>query len=163
MRTLIIVFVTCLSISLSYSQEIVVQSIGPAASGFNQSGASLAYTVGELVIEPSYGDTVSVGSGLVYLVDTVAFTATLNLAGLDLGIVLFPNPTIDKLNIQLTDLLFEPTIGLYSLSGGLLQQINVAGRDHVRVDFSQYASGYYLLIVKHPEQGTVATYKIQKN
>ena len=119
--------------------------------------------MGELVIEPKYGDTVSVGSGMVYLVDTVAITSLMDSRRPDLGVLIFPNPAVDRLNIEFTDLHFEPTIQIHSISGNLLHSLDVRNSDQIALDFSKYSGGIYLLNLIHPLHGTVSTYKIQKN
>ena len=145
------------------SQEVNGHTISSTAAVSNQGGPSMTYTVGEIVMAPASYDSVSVSSGLVYLVDTVSVNSLQHPKRSNHGFLIYPNPTDNGIIIQLSDLPPEAYLEVYTLSGDHLQRIIFGGRDKMWVDFSGYASGIYLLSIMYPNQGTIVSFKIQKN
>lgn len=77
---------------------------------------------------------------------------------------LYPNPTVDYLNINLaTDKLQNVEFELYSLIGSKLP-INLEKKadNHYKIPVEDFVAGYYLLIIQDRNQHFKKAYKFQK-
>ena len=146
-----------------YSQEFSRETISSAAVVFNREGPSITYTVGEIVLETSPNSWVSENSGVVSFTDTTLQPNSQNATNYNYGIRIYPNPTKAALNIKMEEAPNEAYVAVYTISGDYLQRVICAGRDKILIDFSGYATGIYLLSFQYPDQGTVASFIIQKN
>lgn len=77
---------------------------------------------------------------------------------------LYPNPTVNYLNINLnTDKLKDVAFELYSLIGSKLDiTIEKKADNHYKIPVDRLGAGYYLLIVKDRNQHFKKAYKFQK-
>ena len=66
-------------------------------------------------------------------------------------ITLFPNPTSDYLNINLSELNGSISIQLYSMNGALMLSENLKYRTEI-IDVSNYEPGLYLLRINQNEE-----------
>ncbi len=77
---------------------------------------------------------------------------------------LYPNPTVNYLNINLnTDKLQNVAFELYSLIGSKLTiSVEKKADNHYKIPVDRLGAGYYLLIVKDRNQHFKKAYKFQK-
>ena len=77
---------------------------------------------------------------------------------------LYPNPTVNDLNINLnTDKLQDVSFELYSLIGSKLTfSVEKKADNHYKIPVDKLGAGYYLLIVKDRNQHFKKAYKFQK-
>jgi len=142
-------------------QSISPEVIASAGTHFTGSNAQLSWTIGEPVIT-----TVSNGSNII----TQGFHQTLlnitsveeqNIAGVN--VTVFPNPTSDKVNINLVNNLKDLQMDLFDMNGKLLQarKIGVA-EGTVQISMMEYARANYLLRIYSIDGSVNNTYKVQK-
>ena len=142
----------------SFSQE-TVSTTGGEATG---SGGTASYTVGQIVYTTNNGTNGSVAQGVqqTYTIEIDDSGVAEN--GIDLTITTFPNPTLDKVNLQIEDFSSqELTYVLTDVNGKLLQEEKVATAT-TQIELEQYESGTYLIKVKNTTK-ELRTFKIIKH
>ncbi len=83
---------------------------------------------------------------------------------IETDVELYPNPTIDYLNIklknsQLKDVQFE----IYNIIGNKLKfELDVVNSDTYKINVKEFHSGYYLLIIKDPISRYNKAFKFRK-
>jgi len=143
------------------AQSISPQVIASAGTHYTGSNAQLSWTIGEPVIT-----TVSNGSNII----TQGFHQTLlNVTSVEeqsvagINVTVFPNPTSDVLNINLTNNLKDLQMDLYDMSGKLLQARKIgAAEGNVQISMTEYARANYLLRLYSIDGSVNYTYKVQK-
>lgn len=153
-------------LGVGLTATVQAQSVSPdviASSGdhFEASGVQLSWTIGESIME-----TVESGSNII----TQGFHQTnlmvtdveeQNLS--DIGVNVFPNPTVDQLTVALKNNSQVLNLELYDMSGKQLARERIgAAQDRIQLDFSSYAAAYYLLKVYSKDGEVNNNYKIQK-
>lgn len=79
----------------------------------------------------------------------------------DYSLLVYPNPSIDYIQLQFQNLKNTVTIQLLSSDGKLLQSQELKTTAELQIDMSKYAAGTYLLSVKD-NQAKVKTYQVVK-
>ena len=79
----------------------------------------------------------------------------------DYSVLVFPNPSIDYIQLQFQNLKETVTVELMSSEGKLLQSKEVDSTNELQLDMSKYAAGTYLLSVKD-SHSKVKTYQVIK-
>lgn len=154
----LILFFSVLTVSL-FGQSAVVPA-GGTASG---NGGSATYTVGQIADQrmESTGKYIIEGVQQPYEISTVGVN---DYPGIQLEAVLFPNPTLDYVNLRISN--FElPEHGLiaqlYDNNGRLLKVFTI--KDQLtKMDLSVYPSATYQLRVMD-EKRQLKTFQIVKN
>ena len=80
------------------------------------------------------------------------------------SVLVYPNPTNDKVNVQLTmnnEQLFGGEIMLMDVYGKLLNRWEMDGND-MQLDMSSYASGVYMLKLRNAQNATESVVKVVK-
>ncbi|MGZ4033434.1 MAG: T9SS type A sorting domain-containing protein [Bacteroidia bacterium] len=156
MKKLLLLFI------IIYSGPTIAQSLNPdviATSGtsFNDGTSQLDWTLGETVTS-----TLTSGSNML----TQGFhqpnllVTSINDPATDYSVTVFPNPTVDHVQLQFKNLKNMVTAEILSSDGKLLQSQNINAAGETIFDMSGYASGTYLLSVK--DNSKIKTYKIIK-
>lgn len=122
----------------------------------------MAYTVGELVVEPNNFDSTSLGSGLVFAIDTLLVTSIQSLSSEYISVNVFPNPTHDLLHIQWTEIRSGVIIELYDILGRQLDSKSQQSGPNTTFNLSYYDKGMYVLRIKLETGEGIAVYQIQK-
>ena len=79
------------------------------------------------------------------------------------NVTVFPNPTSDVLNINLTNNLKDLQLDLFDMSGKLLQARKIgAAESNLQISMNEYARANYLLRVFAVDGSVNYTYKVQK-
>jgi hypothetical protein len=68
--------------------------------------------------------------------------------GFDEIINIYPNPSSDKVNVDINDLPGKITVSIYDMQGKLLLREEVES-DKLVYDISNYPQGFYLFEIKH--------------
>ena len=150
--------------NLSYAQSISPQSINSNGSSMTQSNGSISFTVGELVVlthTDSDGNTLGGGFTSGATVTTVSVKEPNPEV---LTVKVFPNPTTDLVNIQITNSTIDQVIisitdlqGKEVFNGKYAAISNVIG-----INTAHYASGTYVLSLSDKNKQVLGTYKIIK-
>tara|TARA_Y100000991_G_scaffold19026_1_gene12463 strand:+ start:949 stop:1431 length:483 start_codon:yes stop_codon:yes gene_type:complete len=147
-------------VNISYSQDLDHFVIGTDGGYAGNNQFSISYTIGEIVTE--------LGNDPVNNIDlTQGFQqAYISIVSIedhipDIDISVFPNPAVNYLNVNISDLSKVKTYALFDMSGKLLKQQEIIS-NQLEISFSNFSSGNYLLIFKN-EQQKLKTLKVQKS
>ncbi|MCG3166823.1 MAG: hypothetical protein POELPBGB_02606 [Bacteroidia bacterium] len=161
MKKVIFTLFSFAAAAVANAQSISPQVIASAGTHYTGSNAQLSWTIGEPVIT-----TVSNGSNII----TQGFHQTLlnvtsveeeSIAGVN--VTVFPNPTSDLLNINLTNNLKDLQMELFDMTGKLLQARKIgAAEGNIQISMTEYARANYLLRVYAADGSVNYTYKVQK-
>ena len=159
MRTIFLIANILFAFSF-YSQNLDHFVIGTDGGYAGNNQFSLSYTIGEIVTE--------LGNDPVNNIDlTQGFQqAYISIVSIedhipDIDISVFPNPAVNYLNVNISDLSKVKTYALFDMSGKLLRQQEIIS-DQFEISFSNLSFGNYLLIFKNDQQ-KLKTLKVQKS
>ena len=155
-RLLLIVVVVFVKTAMA--QSIAPDVIATSGTSFNDGTSQLDWTLGEPVTA-----TFSTGSDILtqgFHQPNLLATAINNMET-DYSVLVFPNPSIDYIQLQFQNLKETVTVELMSSEGMLLQSKEVDSTNELQLDMSKYAAGTYLLSVKD-SHSKVKTYQVIK-
>lgn len=157
MKKLLLLFVA-ISVKTAIAQSVSPDVIATSGTSFNDGTSQLDWTLGEPVTA-----TFIVGSDLL----TQGFhqpnllATSMNNVETNYSLLVFPNPTIDNIQLQFQNLKEAVTVELVSTDGKQLQSKEISSVGELQIDMSKYAAGTYLLSVKD-SHSKVKTYQIIK-
>ena len=143
-------------LSAFVSAQEAMPATGGEASG---SGGSASYTAGQVVYTTNADTSGSVIQGVQVAYEI--FTIGVNETTLDISLMVFPNPTANKLILQVYNFSDESLqYQVYDIQGKLLfaRQVNSA---QTVIDFSSLPSATYFMHVRHHDK-LAQTFKIIK-
>ncbi len=160
MRKKLLFLSACFSLSFSFAQSLSPQVISSAGTSFINGASQLDWTLGETVtsVLSNSGGILSQGFHQPNLLVTAIDNVTTNYS-----ITIFPNPTVDFLQIQIQNLLNEVIIvDLYNVQGKLLQTQQINSTADLKINLGDYSAGTYTLSLKdHSEKNK--SYQIIKS
>lgn len=137
---LILVFSCVISAGTLTAQEVVA----PAGDHFINSSAQMSYTLGEPVIATVSDDSNTMTQGFQQSNLTVTGIETL----IDkVSVSIYPNPTSDRVMVDLGNVKGDFDLILFSGSGQLVYSERLGQDRTLQIDMSHYANGNYLLNV----------------
>ena len=143
-----------------YSQNLDHFVIGTDGGYTGNNQFSLSYTIGEIVTELGNDPVNNIDLTQGFQQAYISIVSTENhLADIDISV--FPNPAVNYLNVNISDLSKVKTYALFDMSGKLLLQQEVIS-NQFEISFSNFSSGNYLLIFKNDQQ-KLKTLKVQKS
>ena len=148
---------------LVFSSIISAQSIAPdvIASNGNSSNIQLNWTLGEVMV-----DTYSNGSNILtqgFHQTNLTITTVEDPNLLDLHVNVYPNPSSDRIIIEVSKSDKNLLLELYDMSGKLvLTETIPAEVNRKELNLSALATSYYLLKMFSNNGEIISTYKIQK-
>ncbi len=143
--------------SSSYSQENIVVA-GGSGTG---TGGSVSYSVGQIAYTslPGSGGSVSEGIQQPYEIATLGndeFTE------ISLLMTAYPNPTVDILNLVVTDQKWDDlSCNLFDSNGRLVSKKIKVSSSETAVSMQELNQGIYFLVVSNSNK-TIKTFKIIK-
>lgn len=157
-KFIILMITSVLSFSM-FGQSTVVPA-GGTASG---SGGSVTYTVGQIANQKVDGNGLYIIEGVQqpYEIQVVGVD---NYPGINLSAKVYPNPTIDKVVLSISN--FEiPSSGLFlqlfDINGKQLKMM-VIKEEQTEIDLSDFAAATYQLRVVNGKN-VIKTFKVIKN
>ena len=78
-------------------------------------------------------------------------SSQIQLLGLD-GMSIYPNPTKDKLNIEMNKIYQETKIRIYDMLGKLTHSADYKHTDKIILDVERFANGIYTMYIEHDKQ-----------
>jgi hypothetical protein len=140
----------------SLNAQTSVAATGGDASG---SGGSASYTVGQVVYTTATGTTGSVAQGVQQPYD---ISITVGVEEKTIGLVAFPNPTKDQLNLSVAGFTTQQYIyQLYDASGKLVKSDKVSSST-TSINTQALTPGVYLLSVLD-NNSIIKNFRIIKN
>ena len=143
-----------------YSQNLDHFVIGTDGGYTGNNQFSLSYTIGEIVTELGNDPVNNIDLTQGFQQAYISIVSTENHIA-DIDISVFPNPAVNYLNVNISDLGKVKTYALFDMSGKLLLQQEVIS-NQFEISFSNFSSGNYLLIFKNDQQ-KLKTLKVQKS
>lgn len=160
MKKQLLFFVGLLLGSLGYGQSVSPEVTASAGEHFAGANAQLSWTIGELMVETYMMGSSQLTQG--FHQTNLIVTAVGDIAE-SFQVSVFPNPTIDVLNIKWSEVSGPLTLSLYDVTGKqLLSQQALDQTMSKTVDLSTYAAGSYFLQLINQESKTIKTFKILK-
>ena len=143
-----------------YSQNLDHFVIGTDGGYAGNNQFSLSYTIGEIVTELGNDPVNNIDLTQGFQQAYISIVSTENHIA-DIDISVFPNPAVNYLNVNISDLSKVKTYAMYDMSGKLLLQQEIIS-NQFEISFSNFSSGNYLLIFKNDQQ-KLKTLKVQKS
>ena len=159
MRTIFLIANILFAFSF-YSQNLDHFVIGTNGGFAGNNQFSLSYTIGEIVTELGNDPVNNIDLTQGFQQAYISIVSTENHIA-DIDISVFPNPAVNYLNVNISDLSKVKTYALFDMSGKLLLQQEVIS-NQFEISFSNFSSGNYLLIFKNDQQ-KLKTLKVQKS
>ena len=159
MRTIFLIANILFAFSF-YSQHLDHFVIGTDGGYAGNNQFSLSYTIGEIVTELGNDNVNNIDLTQGFQQAYISIVSTENHIA-DIDISVFPNPAVNYLNVNISDLSKVKTYAMYDMSGKLLLQQEIIS-NQFEIGFSNFSSGNYLLIFKNDQQ-KLKTLKVQKS
>jgi hypothetical protein len=141
--------------SFSFCQELVS---GQGESYSNASG-TIDFSIGEPIISSGQDGTVGITQGFHQTKLTVEIIHIEEETTIQMS--LYPNPTINSITLNIGSLDENLTFSLIDLNGKQLLNREIHSNT-VKVDFSKYAVGSYLLHVSNNKKQVIKSFQILK-
>ncbi len=155
----ILSFIFVLSFVFRSNAQSVVASAGIEVKNAN---FSLNFTIGEPVVLTLQNTTIKLTQGFQQNIYSIATGIRPN--SLDASIKIFPNPTADRLQVELSKPnMDEFSVTLFDMNGSIISESKL-GRDIQlqNIDVAGLASGTYFLQIANAAKAQMNTYKVEK-
>ena len=156
MRTIFFIAISCCFLLPAKAQLTTPEVISSGGDSYVQPNGMMDITIGESIIETFSQNNIFLTQGFQQC-DLIVAAIEENSNDVLMGIQVFPNPTINEINIT-TAIAAPIYIHLYNSNGELILSNNFT--ESTTIDFSLFAAGSYIL--KLETGNTNKTYKIQK-
>jgi hypothetical protein len=145
----------------SKAQSLTPEVVATSGDFYTSATANLSWTLGELAVETYEGSSNILTQGFQ---QTDPGTTTGFVSSETFEVLVYPNPVLETLNLQLTDLSGELKIELFDMKGSLMHAriIPVFTESLQQIDMSGFPSGLYLLKLTGVSDKVSQTIKIQK-
>ncbi|MEZ5003942.1 MAG: T9SS type A sorting domain-containing protein [Chitinophagales bacterium] len=153
-------YILLLTVVFSLHLKIFAQDlISPQSATNLTSSSQISWTIGDMIIEPANGNTVSLTQGALR-VETDAITSLIDNPFPELKI--YPNPVSNILYLTFGEQnLSGISYTLFSIDGKYIKS-NLIENETSIIDFTSIKSGIYLLGVINSKNKQSASYKIIK-
>ncbi|MDA3843177.1 MAG: T9SS type A sorting domain-containing protein [Candidatus Kapabacteria bacterium] len=159
-----IIIILLLPVILCAQPSLERSVIGSTGGSTEAGGVNLSYTVGETCVVTRIDGSIVLTEGFQQMQDT---ELSVEIAEINTDIKVYPNPTADKLVLNLNfgdDAKARNFVFLVTdLKGAILQTItcDAIARNHTEeIDFSKYVSGIYFIVIRTNE--FTRSIKVQK-
>ncbi len=147
-----------LGLGLTTQAQQVSNATGGDATG---SGGTVAYSVGQVVYTTNTSISGTVSQGVQQPFEI--FSIGINETGLNISLLVFPNPTADNLTLQVSDYNSEKlSYEVFDMQGKLLNNGQIETQQ-TQINTGNLASATYFIHVLNKENKKVQSFKIIKN
>ena len=147
-----------LGLGLTTQAQQVSNATGGDATG---SGGTVAYSVGQVVYTTNTSISGTVSQGVQQPFEI--FSIGINETGLNISLLVFPNPTADNLTLQVSDYNSEKlSYEVFDMQGKLLKNGQIETQQ-TQINTGNLASATYFIHVLNKENKKVQSFKIIKN
>ena len=160
MKKAFIVSLAACSMSLMLNaQELSVEVVASSGNTFEQSSASLEWTLGETVVETYSDATATLTQG--FHQPTIEVSTSYENPDIDIGINVYPSPFTENLTVELDELKDPVQITFYDVKGN---KILVQSMDSnlSTLNLSQFLPGEYFLSVTDKQGKLIKTITVIK-
>lgn len=147
-----------LGLGLTTQAQQVSNATGGDATG---SGGTVAYSVGQVVYTTNTSISGTVSQGVQQPFEI--FSIGINETGLNISLLVFPNPTADNLTLQVSDYNSEKlSYQVFDMQGKLLNNGQIETQE-TQIKIGNFPSATYFIHVLNKENKKVQSFKIIKN
>ena len=147
-----------LGLGLTTQAQQVSNATGGDATG---SGGTVAYSVGQVVYTTNTSISGNVSQGVQQPFEI--FSIGINETGLNISLLVFPNPTADNLTLQVSDYNSEKlSYEVFDMQGKLLNNGQIETQE-TQINTGNLPSATYFIHVLNKENKKVQSFKIIKN
>jgi hypothetical protein len=130
-------------ITCNYAQEVIPASGGDASS----TDGSVSYSVGQILYTTDLGSDGSVAHGVQQAYEISVTDISETNEGIQLEMSIYPNPTLDQLNLSIENKDLEDlSFALYDMAGKLLMKDSIEEQE-TGINMEDLERGTYLLVV----------------
>jgi hypothetical protein len=154
MKKILLLFCALVAFNYATAQTLSPEVITTSGTSMSNGTTTLDWTLGEPATATLDNSTNLLSQGFhqpSIVVTTIADAATLN------DVKVFPNPTIDVVQIQFTSTQKNTLVEVYSVDGKLLEK-HLVNSQALEINMSTYPAGTYLLKINKSE-----THKLLKS
>ena len=145
----------------SWAQSFAPEIIGSAGTFATSASGSMSWTIGEVMTE-TYSSTGNFFTQGFHQPDSLVIISVANPIVQNFSI--YPNPVTDNLYLDFSGTSGSFTIEIFDMQGKILNsEIISSNEKKVKVSFSEFANGIYLLNIVNSESNTRNSYKINKS
>jgi hypothetical protein len=138
------------------------ESINATGGNATGSGGLVSYSVGQVFYTTNTGTISSIAQGVQQPYEIFVVTALEEAKGINLSVSVYPNPTIDFLNLKVENYdNANLTYQLFDISGKLLESKKIEGYQTSIVISNLVPATYFLKVIERNKE--VKTFKIIKN
>jgi hypothetical protein len=153
----LILLLTSFPFISGYSQESILASGGTAIG----SGGTSSYSVGEIFVGTQTGTNGSVAQGTQQPFE-VSTLGNDEFPQINLEMSVYPNPTIDKLNLLIGNEQWSNlTYQFFDINGKILSENKKIAAPETSISMQIFSQGIYFLVIKDSKK-TIKTFKIIK-
>lgn len=157
MKKFLLLF-AAISVKAAMAQSLSPDVIATSGTSFNNGTSQLDWTLGEPATSAFAAGTDMLTQGFH---QPNLLATTINNVETDYSLLVYPNPSIDYIQLQFQNLKDVVTIHLLSSDGKLLHSQELKTSSNLQIDMSKSAAGTYLLSVKD-KHSKVKTYQVVK-
>lgn len=146
---------------ISWNSSIAQESINTTGGDIQGSGGSVSYSAGQVEYHTSSTADASVAEGVQQPYEISVITGIEEGDGIEHTVKAYPNPTINKLTLEVKEFKISTmTFQLYDMEGKLLQSRKLTSKQ-TQISMSELPTGVYFLKVTQTQQA-IKTFKIVK-
>ncbi|MFK7951763.1 MAG: T9SS type A sorting domain-containing protein [Ekhidna sp.] len=159
-RYLVFLFLISATYSSAHSQNTSQQVIATAGDVSTSDGTQLSWTIGQTVASSSSNNSIFLNEGFQ---QSEVITIELGATPEAQHITIYPNPTVDYIQLQASQNRGSASYQLASLKGEiLLEELEADFSKENKLNMIDFADGVYLLTIKTENQA-IKQFKIIKN
>ncbi len=149
----------CVFYVLLTSNLLSQQVIATQGNSSSNSTATLDYTIGEVVIMTGTDNQNHITQGFHQPIFEIT---TIDNTEICCEVNIYPNPTIDQLNIQVKEIDQYSRFDIFDVNGKLLNT-RLIDQNNMQLSFYKYATGVYFISFISTENQLIRTFKVQKS
>lgn len=134
-------------------------SIVPAGGTASGNGGTVTYTVGQIAVQTNSDGNTSISEGVQQPYE-ISVVGVDDYPGISLSMSVYPNPTLDRLKLEISNSDFEGEVKVFDMNGKYLLSKKIEGQT-TEMDFSPYAPGTYFVSVLNGTQ-VMKSFKVVK-
>ena len=125
----------------SFAQSAIVPAGGTATGN----GGTVTYTIGQIAVQTNGDGTASISEGVQQPYE-ISVVGVDNYPSISLSMSVYPNPTLDRLKLEISEMNFNGEVKVFDIGGKYLFSKKIEGAV-TEMDFSSFAPGSYFVIV----------------
>ena len=149
----------CVFYVLLTSNLLSQQVIATQGNSSSNSTATLDYTIGEVVIMTGTDNQNHITQGFHQPIFEIT---TIDNTEICCEVNIYPNPTIDQLNIQVKEIDQFSRFDIFDVNGKLLNT-RLIDQNNMQLSFYKYATGVYFISFISTGNQLIRTFKVQKS